>query len=167
MLRQVIKYTDFHDREVEEVAYFNLTKNELLEMEGVADGGLSHMLTRLIETKDVREIMAMFKALVLKAYGVKSDDGRRFIKVVDGKPLADQFVDSAAYDQLMIDMLETEDTALTWLAGVLPKDMSPDLDAAKAAIAKGEPLDVLRGQVDLRPQAPTPPPPPYPPQFPS
>ena len=80
MLKKTITYTDYNGVERKEDFYFNLTKAELMEMEMSTKGGLAEMIQRVVDSKDVPEIIKIFKELVLKAYGEKSPDGKRFIK---------------------------------------------------------------------------------------
>ena len=90
MLKKTVTYTDYNGVERTEDFYFNLSKAEVTEMELSVDGGLAQMLENIVNSKDNKEIVRMFKELVLKAYGEKSPDGRRFIK---NKELSDAFSD--------------------------------------------------------------------------
>lgn len=73
-------YIDFDGIERTENFYFNLTEAEITEMQLTREGGLYAFLKKIIDSKDQTKLMNTFKELVLKAYGKKSDDGRRFIK---------------------------------------------------------------------------------------
>ena len=79
MLKKTIEFTDYNGETRKEDFYFNLSKAELMEMELGTSGGFAEMLQRLVDTQDVPEIMKVFKQVVMKAYGVKSPDGKRFI----------------------------------------------------------------------------------------
>ena len=74
MLPITKKYIDFNGVEREETFYFNLTKAELAEWELGVTGGLSKMVEKITAAKDVPALAKLFKEVVLKAYGVKSDD---------------------------------------------------------------------------------------------
>ena len=80
MLKKVITYTDYNGVERTEEFLFNLSKAELMEMEMGTAGGLSSMIQGIVDSKDIPAIVDIFKKLLLKAYGKKSPDGRRFIK---------------------------------------------------------------------------------------
>ena len=80
MLKKTITYTDYNGVERKEDFYFNLTKAEIMEMEMSISGGLTEMINRIVAAQDAPAIIKIFKELVLKAYGVKSPDGKRFIK---------------------------------------------------------------------------------------
>jgi hypothetical protein len=118
MLKQTIKYTDFNDTEREEVFYFNLTKAEILEMEASHNNGLLKTVERLQLEKDNFKIIEVFKSIILKAYGEKSEDGKRFIK---SKELSDSFAATEAYSELFISMLNAE-KAVEFISGIIPKE---------------------------------------------
>ena len=80
MLKKTIPYTDYNDVKREEDFYFNLTETELAEMQLEVTGGLDSMLQAIVKAQDIPTIVKLFKQLILKAYGQKSPDGRRFIK---------------------------------------------------------------------------------------
>ena len=79
MLKKPITYEDYNGESRTETFYFNLTKAEITEMELSNEGGFVKMVEKLIEEKDVTKVIAIFKDLILKSYGEKSPDGKRFI----------------------------------------------------------------------------------------
>lgn len=121
MLKKKITYTDFDGNERTEEFYFNLTKAEISEMELTTEGGLSTKLKRIAASKDVPELYSAFKGIILKAYGIKSDDGRRFIK---NEKLSEEFTQTAAYSELMMSFLQEENAASDFVNLLLPQDMA-------------------------------------------
>ena len=117
MLKKTITYTDYNDVERTEDFYFNLTKAELMEMEMGAVGGLSGMIEKIVSAKDAPAIIKVFKELVLKAYGEKSADGRRFIK---SKEISDAFSQTEAYSQLFMELATDADAASKFVNGIAP-----------------------------------------------
>lgn len=115
------KYTDFDGNEREEDFYFNLMKSEIMEMELGTTGGLSAMLKNIIATQDVPKIIDTFKMLVLKAYGVKSPDGKRFVKT---KELTDEFTQTEAYSQIFMRLATDSKAATEFVNHVVPADMT-------------------------------------------
>lgn len=111
-------YTDFNGVEREETFYFNLTKAELAEWELGVTGGLSKMVEKITAAKDVPALAKLFKELLLKSYGVKSDDGRRFIK---SDALREEFAQTQAYSDLYIELAQDEKVAADFISGVIPK----------------------------------------------
>lgn len=128
MLKRPITYTDFNDETVTDTFYFNISKNELIELEVEYSGGFSSLIERIIETKEEGRLVAEFKRLILMAYGVKSDDGKRFIK---SDELRAEFETHAAYQQLFTEMATVEGAAEEFFKGVLPKDMTEPQDQDK------------------------------------
>lgn len=127
MYVQKIKYMDYNGMERNETFYFNFTKAEVVEMEYGVSGGLTAILNQISETKDFPKLIAIFKDLILKAYGEKSPDGRRFIK---SKELSDEFSQTEAYSELYIKLASDTDAAFEFIRGIMPGDISDD-DMAK------------------------------------
>lgn len=127
MLTKKIKYTDYNGTEREETFCFNLTKAELMEMEMSTSGGLAEMIQNIVQTQDAPAIIKVFKDLVLKAYGEKSPDGKRFIKINDaGVPLSIGFSQTEAYSQLFMELATDADKAAEFINAIVPKDMQQD-----------------------------------------
>lgn len=125
MLKKTIKYTDFDDNEITEDFYFNLTEAELVEMETQTGGGLKAKIERIMNTRDVSEIMKIFKDIIIKSYGVRSDDRKRFIK---NQEVTDAFVQSNAYSELYIELVSNVNSAIEFITGIMPKKVSSQID---------------------------------------
>lgn len=137
MITKTIKYTDYNGVEREENFLFNLSKAELMEMEMGTTGGLGEMIKKIIATQDTPSIIKIFKELVLKAYGEKSADGKRFIKVDEnGQPLSKAFSETEAYSILFMELASDADAAAKFVAGIVPKDIDisnvPELNNVKS-----------------------------------
>ena len=117
MLKKTITYTDYNGVERTEDHYFNLSKAELMEMELSTTGGLAEMINKIVAAKDAPAIVKIFKELVLKAYGQKSADGRRFIKSAE---LSDEFAQTEAYSQLFMELATDADAAAKFVNGIVP-----------------------------------------------
>ena len=106
MLKKTVTYKDFNDVEQTDDLFFNLTQTELLELQADFNGKLVEELSSVLGSGNQRLILDTFKRLVLKAYGMKTPDGRRFIKEdPDGRSIAADFTQTMAYDAFMIDLL--------------------------------------------------------------
>lgn len=125
MLKKTIKYTDFNGNEISEDFYFNLSKAELLEMETKANGSLKAKLERLINTRDISAIMQIFKEIITSSYGVKSDDGKRFIK---NQEILDEFLQSNAYSELYVELASNSDSAIEFITNIIPSDLAKQID---------------------------------------
>ena len=117
MLKKTITYTDYNGVERKEDFYFNLNKAELIEMELGTSGGLAKRIQKIVDSQDATAIIKIFKDLVLKAYGVKSDDGKRFIK---SKELSEEFAQTEAYANLFMELASNADEATRFINGILP-----------------------------------------------
>lgn len=118
MLKKAITYTDYDGLERTEEFRFNLTKAELVDMELTTAGTFSETMKRIIAEKDIIRIAKLFKELLLKSYGVKSDDGKRFIK---SQELSEAFSQTEAYSDLYIELLSNPEEAAKFFAEVAPK----------------------------------------------
>jgi len=125
VLKRSITYEDFNGEKITEVFYFNLNKSELIELESTYKAGLGETLQRIIEANDNGAIVKEFKRLILASYGVKSEDGKRFIKT---DQLREEFTQTAAYDALFMELATDENAATVFISGIMPKDMQPTID---------------------------------------
>lgn len=124
MLKKTITYEDFNGVERKEDFYFNLSKAEIMEMQFGTVGGLDVMLKKIIDAKDVKSIMDTFKMLILKAYGIKSDDGRRFIK---SEEISKEFEQTEAYSILYMELASDDNAAAEFVNGIIPKDVATEV----------------------------------------
>ena len=119
MTKEKITYTDYDGNVRTETCYFNLNEAELTEMQFEKQGGLKSWLEKISEEQDSVEIMKMFKTIILRSYGIKSDDGRRLIKS-DEISLA--FSQTEAYNQLFIKLISGGDVAMiNFIKAILPE----------------------------------------------
>ena len=118
MLVKKVKYTDYKGNQREEELYFNLSKAEVAEMELSHQGGLYEKINRIVATQDSKEIIELFKDLIVKSYGVVSDDGRRFIK---NDQLREEFVQTEAYSELFVELASDADEAANFVNGIIPQ----------------------------------------------
>lgn len=117
MLKRSITYTDYNGGTRTEDFYFNLTQAEVTEMELSVDGGLVEMINRIVAAQDGKQIIATFKDIILRAYGEKSPDGKRFIK---NQELRDAFAQTEAYSILFMELATNADAAAAFVNGIVP-----------------------------------------------
>lgn len=120
MLKKTIKYTDFNGMPREEDFYFNLSKAELVEMQLGTTGGFEEYIRKIVAANDIPSIAKIFKDIVLKAYGIKSDDGRRFIKSAE---ISDDFTQTEAYNQIYIELIGDPKKFADFVNGIMPRDL--------------------------------------------
>lgn len=120
MLKKSIKYEDYNGVERNEDFYFHLTEAEIMEMELSVAGGLTGMINKIVSTQDGPAIIKLFKDLVLKAYGEKSADGKRFIK---NEELRESFAQTEAYSILFMELATNADAAAEFVNGIIPSKL--------------------------------------------
>lgn len=131
MLKKTITYNDYNGTERTEDFYFNLTKAEVMEMEMSTSGGLAEMIENIVKAQDTPSIIKIFKDLILKSYGEKSPDGKRFMKVNDaGIPLSIAFSQTEAFSMLFMELATNADEASKFVNGIIPS-----IDNTKAPTA--------------------------------
>lgn len=124
MIKKTVKYFNFNGEEVVEDCYFNLSKAEVAEMELVTPGGYVKLLEDVVATKDAKQILEVFKELILKAYGEKSEDGRRFIK---SDKLSEEFSQTEAFSEIFIDLATNEESSKLFINGIMPSAVKPNV----------------------------------------
>lgn len=143
MIKRTIKYTDFDGNAREEVVYFNMTRTELIAYsfdlpddltEGFKDPNevdINEVGARLIEKLGRSGIFEFVKNLVFKAYGMKSEDGRRFIK---SEQLSTEFTQTLAYDEFIIDLFSSDEKISDFINGIIPANLADQIrsNAVKA-----------------------------------
>lgn len=120
MLKKTITYTNFNGEEIKEDFYFHLSKAEIMEMQLEQEGGLAERIQKIVDTKAVPQIMKVFKDIILRAYGVKSEDGKRFIKSAQ---LSEEFSQTQAFSDLFMELVTNPDAATAFINGIMPADL--------------------------------------------
>lgn len=149
MFTYSVKYTDFDGVEREETLYFNLSRAELTELQLTYPGGYGEHIEKITKAQDRPEIIRMFKDLMARTYGEKSDDGRRLIKSPE---LYEAFTQTNAYDEFFMRLCSDAEFAASFVAGVMPDFGDPEAKAKALADAKQELLDKFRNQIEREKQ---------------
>lgn len=127
MIKQTINYTDYNGNPQSEDFYFNLTKPELIELEVDVEGGLGSWLESVVASESQKEIIEVFKRVILMAYGKKSVDGKQFLKSPE---MAREFEQHAAFAEFYMLLATDANKASTFIVGCLPSDMQKEAAAA-------------------------------------
>ncbi len=125
MLKKTITYVDYNDQKRTEDYWFHLTKSELIELDASNEGGLETTIRKIIKETDTKRIVELVKDLVLKSYGEKSADGKRFVK---SKEAAEAFMQTEAYSQLFVDLISDPDQMTAFFKGIIPQDVREQAD---------------------------------------
>ena len=118
MYQKTITYTDYNGTERTEDFFFNYKQSEIMEMELETDGGLAAQLQRITQKQDIPQVAKFFKKFVLGAYGERSADGKRFVK---SNELREEFEQTEAYSNLIMELLSDAKIAADFVAKVLPE----------------------------------------------
>lgn len=131
MIKKTITYCDYDGNERTEDFYFNLSKAELMEMELGTSGGMENMIKQIMAAQDVPKLISLFKDIVIKSYGIKSADGKRFIKNED---VREEFMQTEAYSELFMELATDAEKAATFINGVMPKDIQNEISKNPEAL---------------------------------
>lgn len=126
MLKKTIRYTNpLTEEEVSEVHLFHISKAELIELEASVPGGFAEKMQSIGQRGDPKEILREFKRIILTAYGVKSEDGNRFIK---NQKVRDEFESSEAFSELYSELCTNAQSASEFIQGILPPGLDKFVD---------------------------------------
>lgn len=133
MLKKTIRYMDYDNNERVEDFYFNLSKAELLEMEYGTAGGMTKIIEQMVATQDTERIMKMFKEIIMRSYGEKTLDGKRFVK---SRELSEAFTQTEAYSNLFMELIQDPEQFAQFIRAVIPDipeaaNSTPSAEAAK------------------------------------
>ena len=146
MLKKTVNYVDFDGNNQVEDLYFNLTKTELIEMaidlpDGVSDTvgtdpnniDEDKAVSKIMETLGSKGILKFIKDLVLNSYGVRSADGKRFMKVDEnGRPLSIEFSQTMAFEAILDEFLSDDVAAANFVNAVIPANVADKMPKGKA-----------------------------------
>lgn len=120
MISISVTYEDFNGNQHDEKFWFHLNKADLTELDIEYDGNFKDLLLEAVDSKNLKKIYEYFKAILLKSYGKRTEDGLRFVKKQE---YLDEFVETDAYSEVL-DYLMEENNAKYFIEGVLPKSSS-------------------------------------------
>ena len=125
MLKKTITYTDYDGMERTEDFWFNLSKTELTKLDAELPGGVLGVLRKIIDKKDRKALVDFIETLILRSYGEKTLDGKRFVKTPE---MAEEFMQTPAYDELFMSILSDTDSQTSCINGVIPQSMAKEID---------------------------------------
>ena len=121
MLKKIIKYTNYDGVEKEKDFFFNLKKSELVDLQYKTKKGFLAYIEEITKAGDNSELWKAFRDIVLLAYGVKSDDGERFMKSPE---ISKAFEETEAFSVLIMELIEKDNAASDFINGIMPSDLS-------------------------------------------
>ena len=134
MVTKTVIYNDFDGNSRTETLNFNLTQTELVELAMELPDGVSDTIgedpnkvnqevaaRKLLETLGNKGVFDFIKKLLLKSYGVKSSDGRRFEK---SEELSKEFSQTLAFDTILMEFMSDDEAAAKFANGVVPSNVA-------------------------------------------
>lgn len=135
MFKKTVTYKDYNGVERTESYHFHFSEAEILDMEMSVEGGFAERVQKIIDANDQAKLMKVIKQFVIDAYGVKSEDGKRFIK---NEQVKTEFIESPAYSKIWMELMSSDQVAADFINNVIPADMKEQLAAIAAKKAKAE-----------------------------
>lgn len=129
MYKKTFTYTDFNGNSVTEDAYFNLTRTEIMTMDLEMYGGFAEYLTKIVNTNDAPKMTEWYRKFIRKCVGIKSDDGRRFMK---SEAISDEFEQTPMYDQLFIELTTDKGAAAEFIDNIIPAEVRDTIAANRS-----------------------------------
>nr|DAO17101.1 MAG TPA: hypothetical protein [Caudoviricetes sp.] len=123
MLKKSITYVDYNGCERTEDFYFHMSKAERLGYAIGFEGGIDSFITKVVKEEDVKKLWDIWSDFILRCYGEKSSDGRRFIK---SKELSEAFMQTEAYNNLMIELMSSSGDANAKFVNAVVADVEKD-----------------------------------------
>ena len=146
MHKKTVTYKDFDNNERTEDLYFNLTKTEMTEFALELPDGVSDTVDKDPKNMDVEKaaskiatvlgkkgVFNFIKDLILKSYGVRKDDGRRFAKTDEnGKPLYIEFSQTMAFETIMEEFRTDDVAAAKFINALIPGNIADKMPTIKS-----------------------------------
>lgn len=115
-----ITYTDLNGNTQTERAWFRLSALELNELNDMYDGKTDKLLDKAIKNKDTSFIAKYLKDVIVLAYGVKSEDGKKLVKTPEIKEAFDR---SLAFDEIYTELLLNPEEVERFIEGITPQEV--------------------------------------------
>lgn len=143
MFKKAITFTDYNGETKTKNYYFNLSRPELMEMKRSPLFEMQKIVDRVnkmenpdeelsvAEKDEIQEKMGeILRNLVIQSYGVKSEDGERFMKRVGDRKFGagEDFVETMAYDALYMEMISNAGNLVKFVRAVVPEDVRTNID---------------------------------------
>ena len=121
MIVKKIQYHDLDGDLREDDFYFSMNETQFARVNAMFPGGLQEFTSKAAKDKNSNDMFRVVDTLVREAYGERVENG--FVKVTPfGQKLADFFINTEAYDNLMIELMQSEDNLIAFMTGCLNKN---------------------------------------------
>ena len=128
MIKKTITFEDYNGEDRTKDFYFHMNQVEFSKLNGEVPGGIEKRMQKIIEDRDEDALLRIIDLIVSRSYG-EFDEADEFTKVSKtGRPLYEKFVNTDAYDQLIIELIQNEDNIVTFLKSIMPKKVQGRID---------------------------------------
>ena len=128
MIVKKIQYHDLDGDLREDDFYFSMNETQFARVNGMFPGGLQAFAMKAAKDKNADDMFRVIDTLVREAYGERVNQG--FIKTApNGQKLADFFINTEAYDNLLIELMKNEDNLINFMSGCLNKNAQERVQA--------------------------------------
>lgn len=129
MYAKELSYKDYDGETCVETFLFHLNEVELVDLEvGSGPKGMLDYLQRIQKAKDKAGAIDFIKKLIRMSYGIKSDDGKKFMK---SDRIWEEFSASAAYPALFMTLMSSEIEMEAFVNGIVPADVRAQITIEK------------------------------------
>lgn len=122
MVTKTITYVDYDNNEVTDEFCFNLNRAEIIRLNMEYGGDFEKAANAIVASKDTNAIFTLFEKLIRMSVGVKSPDGKRFVKTEDARSA---FFDSEAYAEFLLELIQDKDKMQAFVTNIIHK-VGPD-----------------------------------------
>lgn len=124
MIKKTLTFKNFRKETETEDFYFNMSEGELTLMQIRAidqkNESFSDKLDKISKGLQGSELADVIEDLVLRSYGVKTSDGKKFRKSPE---ILEDFTSSGAYSVLITELFSLEGSLAEFINGVVPDDL--------------------------------------------
>ena len=117
MYKVTLTYEDLNGDQRTEDFYFHLSRSAAIRWENSVDGGLSARMQRIVDSNSKPALMKLFEDVIMKTYGIKTEDGKRFEQ---SEEISTAFIQSPAYDALFMKLFTEDEYASTFINAIIP-----------------------------------------------
>lgn len=145
MIIKKIKYHDLDGDMREDDFYFAMNETQYARLNRQFPGGLQAFATKAAKDKNPDDMFLVIDTLVRESYGERVNEN--FVKVTpNGQKLADFFINTEAYDNLMLELMQSEDNMIAFMTGCLNKNAQ---DRVAAEIKKNRSENAAEAKAEL------------------
>lgn len=123
MIKKTITFDTFDGAKKTRDFYFHMNQVEFTKLNSEIPGGIQHRIEEIIQNEDEDGLLRLIDLLVSRSYGKVDEADGEFTKIdANGRPLYEKFVNSDAYDKLILELIQGEKPIVSFLIGIMPAE---------------------------------------------